>query len=47
MTQCPRTISPHDTVSHCPRTPESLDNNILEKITVPIFKWQTPVYKTA
>jgi len=46
MTQCPRTISPHDTVSHCPRTHEYLDNNILEKTTVPIFKQQTPVYKT-
>jgi hypothetical protein len=46
LTQCPRIISPNDTVSHCPRTPESLDTNFLEKTAVPIFKQQTPVYKT-
>jgi hypothetical protein len=45
-TQCPRTISPIDTVSHCSRTPESLDNSTSEKTTVPIFKQQTSVCKT-
>ena len=40
------TISPNDTVSHCPRTPESSGNSTSKKTAVPIFKQQTPVYKT-
>jgi hypothetical protein len=46
MTQCPRIILPNGTVSHWPRTPEYLDNNISEKTTVPM-KQQTPVHTTA
>jgi hypothetical protein len=55
MTQCLRTLTQwHNapelshpmTVTHCPRTPGSLDNNISEITAVPTFKQQTPVYKT-